>query len=99
MKQFGKMNGEVICFFSHGTNHSRGVCILLHPTTTFQMEYSFHNNTGRIVLITIPLNSMKLSLCNIYAPNNQTDQLEFLQELNNCLLDKSELPSLIVGGD
>ena len=53
MKQFGKMNGEVICFFSHGTNHSRGVCILLHPTTTFQMEYSFHNNTGRIVLITI----------------------------------------------
>ena len=42
---------------------------------------------------------MKLSLCNIYAPNNQTDQLEFLQELNNCLMDKSELPSLIVGGD
>ena len=66
---------------------------------TFQMEYSFRNNTGRIVLITILLNSMKLSLCNIYAPNNQTNQLEFLQELDNCIMDKSELSSLIVGGD
>ena len=99
MKQFGKTNGEVICFFSHGTNHSRGVRILLHPTMTFQMEYSFRNNTGRIVLITILLNSMKLSLFNIYAPNNQTDQSEFLQELDNCIMDKSELSSLIVGGD
>ena len=51
------------------------------------------------MLITILLNSRKLSLCNIYAPNNQTDQLEFLQELNNCLMDKSELSSLTVVGD
>ena len=42
---------------------------------------------------------MKLSLCSIYAPNNQTEQLEFLQELNNCLIDKAELTTLIVGGD
>ena len=40
-----------------------------------------------------------LSLCNIYAPNNQAEQLEFLQELNNCLIDKSELTTLIVGDD
>ena len=86
-------------FFSHGTNHSKGVCILLHPTMTCQIEYSFRNNTGRLVLITILLNSMKLSLCNIYAPNSQTEQLEFLQELNNCLIDKSEFSTLIVGGD
>ena len=99
MKLFGKMNGEVMCFFSHGTNHSKGVCILLHPTKTCQIEYSFRNNTGRLVLTTIPLNSMKLSLCNIYAPNSQTEQLEFLQELNNCLINKSELSTLIVGGD
>lgn len=52
-----------------------------------------------LVLITILLNSMKLSLCNIYAPNSETEQLEFLQELNNCLIDKLELSTLIVGGD
>ena len=40
-----------------------------------------------------------LSLCNTYAPNNQAEPLKFLQELNNCLVDKSELTTLIVGGD
>ena len=53
----------------------------------------------RIVLITIVINSLMLSLCNIYVPNNLGEQLEFLQELNNCLIDKSELTTLIVGGD
>ena len=52
------------------------------------------------MLITIiVINSLKLSFCNIYAPNNQIEPLEFLQELNNCLIDKSELTTLIVGGD
>ena len=52
-----------------------------------------------IVLITITLNGQKLSLCNIYAPNDQVNQHQFMQELNNCIIDKSELTSLIVGGD
>ena len=51
------------------------------------------------MLITITLNRQKLSLCNIYAPNDQVNQLQFMQELNNCIIDKSELTSLIVGGD
>ena len=52
-----------------------------------------------MVLITMEFNSLKLSLCNVYAPNNQSDQLNFIQELNNVLIDKSELFTLIVGGD
>ena len=51
------------------------------------------------MFITIVINSLMLSLCDIYASNNQVEQLEFLQELNNCLIDKSELTTLIVGGD
>jgi len=41
----------------------------------------------------------KITLCNIYAPNDQANQLQFIQELNNCIIDKTELVSLIVGGD
>ena len=51
------------------------------------------------MLITMAFNSLKLSLCNVYAPNNQSEQLNFLQELDNVLIDKSELSTLIVGGD
>ena len=42
---------------------------------------------------------MELSLCNIYAPNDHADQLRLIKELNNYLIDKSELTALIVGGD
>ena len=51
------------------------------------------------MLITISLNGQKLTLCNIYAPNDQGSQLQFMQELNNCIIDKTELTSLIIGGD
>ena len=89
--------GEI--FFSHGTKHSKGVCILLQPTAQNKIYYSFSDKVGRIVLITCVLNSLKLSLVNIYAPNSKSEQLEFLQNLNNCLTDKSEIFTLIVGGD
>ena len=64
-----------------------------------QVECLYSNNSGRIVLITISLNGQKVTLCNIYAPNDQANQLQFLRELNNCIIDKTELTSLIVGGD
>ena len=89
--------GEI--FFSHGTRHSKGVCILIHPSVWDKVEFFFTDKLGRIMLITIVLNSLKLTLCNIYAPNNRTEQLEFLQKLNNCLIDKAELTTLIVAGD
>ncbi len=86
-------------FFSQGTTHSKGVCILINPFVQLKVDYSYTNDSGRIVLIAIILNGQKLSLYNIYAPNDQANQLLFMQELNNCIIDKSELTSLIVGGD
>ena len=51
------------------------------------------------MLINLNYNGMGLSLCNIYAPNGHADQLRFIKELNNYLIDKSELTALIAGGD
>ena len=83
--------GEV--FFSHGTRHSKGTCILLNPA----IEDS--GNSGKIVLINLILNGLELSLCNIYAPNDQAEQLRFIEEPNNYLIDQSGLTTLIIGGD
>ena len=99
MNYCGKVNGEVKILFSHGTHHSKGVCILFDPATKLNEEYNFSNKTGRIILITVYLNGTKISLCNIYAPNNQSEQLEFIQELNNCIIDKSEMTNITIGGD
>ena len=46
------------------------------------------------MLINLNYNGMELSLCNIYVPNDHADQLRFIEELNNYLIDKSELTSL-----
>ena len=91
-------DGEI--FFSHGSRHSRGVCILIDPGVKVdKMECHFNDASGRIVLITLILNDLKLSPCNIYAPNNHADQLEFIRQLNSLLIDKSDLTALIIGGD
>ena len=63
------------------------------------VQYSFSDNSRRIVLITVSTNGQKDSFCNIYAPNNPSEQLEFVQVLNNCIIDESELTNLIVGGE
>ena len=65
-------------YFSHGTRHSKGTCILIDPSINYNVHYSFSNNSGRIVLITVNINGLKVSFCNIYAPNNPLEQLEFI---------------------
>ena len=104
---YSEINDEVIwqsewegkIFFSHGTKHSKGVCILIDPSLNYVLESSHASKSGRIVLITVLVNGLTISFCNIYAPNNQQEQLEFIQELNNCLIDKAEAASLVLGGD
>ena len=86
-------------YFSHGSRHSKGTCILIDPSIACNVRSSFRNNAGRVVLITVSINGQKVSFCNIDAPNNPWEQSEFIQELNYCIIDKSELTNLIVGGD
>ena len=41
MKTFGETNGEVKYYFSHATRHSKGVCILIHPSVGDKVEFMF----------------------------------------------------------
>ena len=54
---------------------------------------------SRIILINLTYNGLKLSLCNIYAPNDHTQQVNFIQELKCLFINKSEITTLIVGCD
>ena len=78
---------------------SKGVCILIDPLLNNVVEFPFSNKSGRITLTTILLSYLKISLCNICTPNYLSEQLEFIQKLKNCLIDKSEFTSLIVCGN
>ena len=78
----------------------KGVCILISPLFNgFQTEYFCSDFEGRIILANISINSVQISLCNIYAPNNLQLQNTFVKDLNQFLLSNANVSRLIVGGD
>ena len=86
-------------FFSHGSLHSRGVCILLNPSLNYTFENSHKDQIGRIISIDLNFNENKLSLCNIYAPNDQRQQQVFLHNLSTFLMSNTDIENLLIGGD
>ena len=86
-------------FFSHGSLHSRGVCILLNPSLNYTFENIHKDQTGRIISIDLSFNETSFSLCNIYAPNDQRQQQEFIHDLNTYLMSNTDIDNLIIGGD
>ena len=49
-------------YFSHGSRHSKGTCILIDPSITYNVQYSFSNNSGRITPLTFSMQSFKIVL-------------------------------------
>ena len=55
---YSEINNEVVwqsewedtIFFSHGTKHSKSVCILIDPSLNYVLESSNESKSGRIVL-------------------------------------------------
>ena len=67
-------------FFSHGSTHSRGVCILINPSFRHTIENCNKDRNGRIVSIDLRTDTASISLCNIYAPNDLQQQLGFFAQ-------------------
>ena len=93
-------NGPII--FSHGSNHSRGVLILLSPNLNLKVDNVVTDKNGRYIVIKVELQETKLVLCNCYFPTRDKEkmQLEFLEELHNCISKFQNTGQLfLLGGD
>ena len=86
-------------FFSHGSNHSRGVCILTNPKFAISVDEFHRDRDGRIVSINVSFNKSQFSICNVYAPVKPIEQENFVQGLNEFLLRNVNVDKLIIGGD
>ena len=87
--------------FSHGTNDARGVAILLpSQPSSFNIENSWSDTEGRIVMVRVKCEGESYTLINIYAPtkNHQKLQLNFLNVLKKIIIDNDD-SSIILGGD
>ena len=62
-------------------------------------KVTFTSSDADSKIINLTYNGLKLSFCNINAPIDHTQQVNFIRELNCLLIDKSEITILIVGDD
>ena len=84
-------------FFSHGTNHSKGVMILINPSLECKIEKCITDKNGRFIILKLSFDEQSIVLVNIYAPNDVQQQLKFFSTLNQLLQEFAEEKILIAG--
>ena len=84
--------------FSHGTNHSKGVMILINPSLDCKSEKTITDKNGRFIIQKLSLDEQAIVLVNIYAPNDANQQVAFFSKLNHLLQEFSH-DNIIIGGD
>ena len=89
-------------FFSHGSNHSQGVLILISPDLQLKANKVVKDENGRYIIFKGELQGAQWLLGNCYFPTRDKEkmQLEFLESLDSCI---SQLYNpeqfLLLGGD
>ena len=88
-------------FYSHGTNHSRGVLILINDKLLFESKHIRSDIDGRYVFIDVLIQDSPFLLLNIYSPNKTPDQCSFFSRVLSTLdeVDSASSGQLIIGGD
>ena len=93
--------GQSESFFNHGSSNARGTAILLSPECMCKVLKYEHDSTGRLQLISIEHDAIKYLIVNIYNPNSESDQVPFLQKVNDALKHFTDISehNIIMGGD
>uniref|UniRef100_A0A8D0BJ26 exodeoxyribonuclease III n=1 Tax=Salvator merianae TaxID=96440 RepID=A0A8D0BJ26_SALMN len=83
-------------YSASGTSKSRGVAIIIHPALPLQVQDIKRDVNGRYIFLNCILNTIKITLASLYAPN--LNQSQFLA---NTLaeLQMFAVGEIIIGGD
>ena len=85
-------------YFCHGSKHSKGVAILFNPKSRVEIEHQIQSEDGRILILRVQVDDVKLVCANIYTPNDTSSQITFIRHVQN-LLQQFSGENIIVGGD
>ena len=89
-------------FFAHGSNHSRGVAILIRKSLDFKTKSAHADDEGRSLILEASIQDVPFLLANVYAPNSTSQQSSFFQTLANSIsdIDYQEVSyKFLIGGD
>lgn len=86
-------------FFSHGTKHSKGICILQRPLFTANLTCLESDPDGRFIIAKLEVGKEEIYLSSIYAPSDHRQQSAFIQSISKNLMSFTDTSKLIVVGD
>ena len=84
--------------FSHGSNHSKGVMILIKPSFDIEIKWSIQDKQGRCIILEAKVYESNFIFVNIHTPNDCTHQTIFYKSLQERPKEFSN-ENLIIGGD
>ena len=72
-------------FFSHGSNHSRGVLVLLKDNLDFKIHSTKVDSQSRYIFLDAYIQDSPYCLLNIYAPANCRELFLFCKDVSDIL--------------
>ena len=95
-----KMECNYHCYFNHGTNHSKGVVILVNKIKPIEPLEHFVHFDGRVVAVRIIYDEISYFILNVYAPTKRNEKEAFYKQLSRWLKKVKRVnDSLVLGGD
>ena len=89
-----------LCYFDHGTNHSKGVAILINSNVLTDVKDVTAKGDGRALFLKVRAGECLYCIVNVYAPTKASDKDRFYKNLfwwiRTLDISKSEL---VFGGD
>ena len=88
-------------YFAHGSEHSRGVLILVKERLNFELKSCTQDKQGRYIILMGNVQEQPFVFVNIYAPNKTSEQCIFFHEIQTELdsLNIEADCDIIIGGD
>ena len=89
-------------YFAHGSNHSRGVAILIRKSFDFKLKSIRSDEEGRYLILETTIQDVPFLLVNMYAPNTTKKQSLFFQTVSELICDEAYKDSeyqILLGGD
>ena len=83
------------CFWSRGTNRSRGVAVLFNRKQVYDIRNDIIDNNGRYIIFDLYINETKYKFINIYAPNCEYQRVQFINNINTWI--EPEVETLVSG--
>ncbi len=100
-EKFWKSQWGDAMYFSHGSNYSAGVAILLNKFNGDILE-SIVSNEGRWIILVLKVDNLLFIVCNVYGPNRTAQAKDMFSELSlklDILKGKYNDSTIIIGGD